>query len=148
MNAFNQIYILVEVFGSNLLLRKRANKNAKWDISALGEVLGDEGCNKAAARILSNDLGLIALVGDLTHIAIIPPSMNNGYKQIALFSYLMDPFRETLVMDNETIGEVLVTKLSEIVDDIGEHRDEYEPSFVDALNIFLAFSEYTQGVDK
>lgn len=88
------IHIFVFNKRGELLLQKRSHlkdaKPEKWDSSAAGHLDSGEDYLPAAARELTEELGIPATEADLTFIGKIPPGPATGFEWVKLFSIQSD----------------------------------------------------------
>jgi isopentenyldiphosphate isomerase len=142
------VHVLVEVFGGNFLLQKKAEGvkkyGGKWSSAVSGYIRHTEGCREAAIRELNEGLGLKVKQEDIYKITIVSPSKNNSNEFISVFTYLMDP-KEELHLNKKKISEVVIDKLQNIIKDVKSYRNEYAPDFVEVLNMFLVLEKGIEG---
>ncbi len=77
---------------------------------------------------------------ELKEITRLRPSSATGKEFVTLFSYLMDPKEEEIILSDE-VDEVIICSLDKIVEDVGENGESYSPAFIEALNRFLALEK-------
>ena len=143
------IHVLVEVFGGLFILQKKSKgteNGGKWSSAVSGHVRYSEGYEEAAIREMNEELGIKADRRDLNKIAKIGPSKKTDNEFVTIFTYLMDPRNEKLKLDEKEVDEIVVSKLSDVIEDVEAHIDEYSPAFIEVFNAFLSLEKGMGGI--
>lgn len=142
------VHVLVEVFGGRFILQKKAEgtENAgKWSSAVSGHVRYNESYEEAAVRETKEELGLSISSKDLHRVVKAPPSPENGGEFVVVYTYLMDPSKEEIILESDEVEEAITCRLNDIIKDVDECTDEYSPAFIEVFNLFLTLEKGLEG---
>ena len=154
LHAIKNIYhrsshIFIEVFGGKLLLQKKAastENGGLWSSAVSGHVELDDtyvekgSYRKAAVREAKEELGLSIDPKELDRILKLSPVDNKDTagEFVTLFYYLMDPNRESIVINRDELDGIVIMPLKEVENEIKINRSKYSPVFALLFDLFMS----------
>ena len=141
-------HMFIETFGGGFILQKKAKgtENAgKWSSAASGHVRHKETYKDAVIRKAMKDLGIEIIEEDLKEITKVQPCKETGNEFVTIYSYLLCE-SETIDLNVEEVGGIIICSLKEIVEDIAFNRDKYSPTFIFLLNVYLSIEGWIYDI--
>ncbi len=135
------VHVFIEVFGGGFVIQKKAahTENAgKWSSAVSGHVRAGEAYHAAAVRETEEELGLKISDKDLIKVGKMHPSEATGNEFVVLYSYLLDPEKESISIGCDEVDELITCPINDMVKDVAYNGDKYSPAFVILLDLFLA----------
>jgi isopentenyldiphosphate isomerase len=136
-------HVFIEIFGGKFILQKKAaltENDGLWSSAVSGHVELGESYRDTAIREAKEELGLTIPEGELDSVFAISPI---HYKEtnrefVTLFTYLLDPSKERIYMNEEELDGVAIMPRKNLEKDIKNNNDRYSPVFVILFDIFTS----------
>jgi len=134
------VHVFIETFGGYFILQKKAlhTENGGLLSSAVsGHVRHCETYKEAAIRETKEELGLDVDPLELEEITYIKPCSATGNEFVTLYSYLLDPKKELIKINESELDEVIIMPLQDVIKDVVELPERYSPAFKFLFDIFI-----------
>lgn len=133
-------HVIVELYGGRMIIQKKGptTENAgKWSSAASGHVRAEESYQAAAKRELFEELGINAPIEELVEVGIIEACEKTSNEFVHVFSYLMDPDKESLRPDPDEVDAAAIISTNALFEDVYRNPTKYSEPFIIALNMFM-----------
>lgn len=136
------VHVLMETYGKGFIIQRKAKgtENAgKLSSAVSGHVRAGETYWEAAIRETKEELGIEIDSRELKYLDKLPPSKATGNEFVVVYSYLLDSEEKKLIGRGELSEEVeglIITSISDLVEDIKVNSNEYSPAFILAFKCF------------
>ncbi len=131
-------HVFIELPKRYFVLKRSCITPNKWEAAVSCNVLVGEGYKDAALRAVKNSLGLNIIQEDLWEIDKICPDKTGRKAFITLFAYLLSD-NEEFKIDNKSVKELVIRKLSDITNDVQNNPDNYSEEFMASFALFKSF---------
>jgi len=141
-NYCESVHVFVELFGGRFVLQRKPLD--EYPAGLLGSSTSGyrkfrESCTTTAKHKLYTDLGLSVNSEDLIKIADIKPEKHNDREFITLFTYLMDPVKEYIVMNEDQSSAIVIMSFGDLLSELDNIHTvgKYHKQFISLLNMYI-----------
>ena len=136
-------HVFIEVFGGRFILQKKAvltENGGLWSSAVSGHVESGESYRDTAIRETEEELGLTVPGHELDEVMTISPHQYSQTDRefVTLFTYLLDPDKEHIYINEEELDGVAIVPRKDLVEDIKNNKDRYSPVFVLLFDLFIS----------
>jgi len=138
------VHVFIEVFGGYFIVQQKAKHTENGGLlssSVSGHVRYGESYLEAAIRETKEELGLDVESEELEEIAYVSACGVTNNEFVKLYSYLLDPTKEVITINEEELDGIIILPLGELIEDIADNPNKYSPAFKFLLNIFLTYNK-------
>lgn len=141
-NYCESVHVFVELFGGRFVLQRKPLD--EYPAGLLGSSTSGyrklrESYKTTAKHKLYTDLGLSVNNEDLIKIADVKPGKHNNHEFITLFTYLMDPIKEDIIMNEDQSSAIVIMNFEDLLLELDNTRTvkKYHEQFISLLNIYI-----------